>query len=112
MIPPPTTATSQRCGGSGAGSGTPAAGRAPVRPAEERERRPREDLQVDRERAALDVPDVELDPLRPGQRRAAVDLRPAGDPRLDLEPPPLPRRVALDLVAEGRPRADHAHVAA
>ena len=70
-----------------------------VRAAEQGERRAREDLQVDLRRAVLDVPDVQLDPLLPGQRRAAVDLRPAGDPRLDLEPPPLARRVPLDLVA-------------
>ena len=37
-------------------------------------------------RAVLDVPDVELDALGPRQRRAAVDLRPAGDARLHVEP--------------------------
>ena len=67
----------------------PAAGRAPVRPAEERERRAEEDLQVDARRAVLDVPDVELDPVVPRERRAAVDLRPAGEPGPDVEPPPL-----------------------
>jgi hypothetical protein len=60
----------------------------------------------------LDVPDVELDALVPRQGRAPVDLRPARDPRLDLEPAPLTRRVLLDLVAQRRPRPDHAHVAA
>src|SRR5207245_10215610 len=89
----------------------PATGRALVRAAEERERRLREDLQVERKRAVLDVVDVELDAVRPGQCRSALDLRPAGDPRPDVEPPTLPRRVALDLVAERRPRADHAHLA-
>ena len=34
--------------------------------AEEREGCPQQDLQVDAGRAVLDVPDVELDPLRPG----------------------------------------------
>ena len=64
----------------------PAARRALVRAGEERERRPQEDLQVEPQRAVLDVPDVELDPLRPRERRAAVDLRPAGQARLDVEP--------------------------
>jgi lipopolysaccharide/colanic/teichoic acid biosynthesis glycosyltransferase len=32
---------------------------------------------------------VELDPLRPRQRRATVHLRPAGDPRLDRQAPAL-----------------------
>jgi hypothetical protein len=41
-----------------------------------------------------------------------VDLRPTGDPGLDLEAATLTRRVPLDLVAKGRPRADDAHVAA
>ena len=60
----------------------------------------------------LDVPEVELDPLGPGERRAAVDLRPAGDPRLDVEPVQLALVVLVDLVAKRRPRADHRHVAA
>ena len=45
----------------------------------------------------LDVPQVELDPLRPGERRAPVDLGPAGDPRLDRQPAPLAIGVLLDL---------------
>src|SRR2546430_1138564 len=65
-------------------AGRPPAGRPLVGAAEERERRARKDLQVDQRRAVLDVPDVQLDPLLPRHRRAAVDLRPAGDPRLDL----------------------------
>ena len=76
----------------------PAARGAFVRSADEGERRAGEDLQVDERRAVLDVPDVELDALVPGQARAAVDLRPAGQPRLDLEAASLARRVALDLV--------------
>src|SRR5262249_56944370 len=62
--------------------------------------------------AVLDVPDVELDPFGPGQRGSTVDLRPAGDAGLDVEPTPLALVVLLDLVAERRPRADHAHLAA
>ncbi len=58
------------------------------------------------------VPEVELDPLGPGERRAAVDLRPAGDSRLHIEPVQLLGVVGVDLVAKGRPRADHRHVAA
>src|SRR4051812_3767580 len=38
-----------------------------------------EDLQVERERALLDVPRVEAQALIPGLGVAAVDLRPAGD---------------------------------
>src|ERR687885_657201 len=89
----------------------PATGLALVRAGEERERRAREDLQVEPRRAVLDVPDVELDPLVPRQPRAAVDLRPAGDPRLHVQPPALVRRVLLHLVAKRRPRSDQAHVA-
>src|SRR5262249_21807379 len=90
----------------------PPTGLALVRAAEERQGRTREDLQVDLRRAVLDVPDVHFDPVLPRQGGPAVHLRPAGDPGLDLEPTTLPRRVALDLVAERRSRADHAHVAA
>src|SRR5437588_6332218 len=90
----------------------PAARLSLVRAAEERERRAREDAEVDERRAVLDVPDVELDPFRPWQRGASVHLRPAGDPGLHVEPVPLAVVVLLDLVAERRPRADHAHLAA
>src|SRR5215475_13072952 len=85
----------------------PSTGLALVRAAEKCQGRAREDLQVDLRRAVLHVPDVQFDPVLPRQGGSAVDLGPAGDPGLDLEPPPLPRRVALDLVAERRPRADH-----
>src|SRR4051812_25079224 len=96
MIPPPTMAVSQRCGS----SGTPAARRPLVGAAEQCERRPDEDAQVEQRRPVLDVPDVELDPLRPRQRRTAVDLRPPRDPRLHLEAPSLPLAVLLHLIAE------------
>ena len=46
------------------------------------------------------------------QLRAAVDLRPAGQPGTDGEALPLPLGVPLDLVAERRPRPDHRHLAA
>src|SRR4051794_2271018 len=108
MIPPPTTMTSQRSGT----SVTPAARRTLVRPADERERRPQEDAQVEHRRPVLDVPDVELDPLCPGQGGTAVDLRPPRDSGLHLEAAPLPRRVLLHLVAKRRPRPDDAHLAA
>src|SRR5262245_34088740 len=90
----------------------PAARAALVCPGEEGERRLGEDLEVDHRRAVVDVPDVELDPVLPRHGRPAVDLRPARDPRLDLQAATLPRRVPLDLVRARRPRADHAHVAA
>ena len=47
-----------------------------------------------------------------GNVGAAVDLRPAGDARLDVEPVQLALVVLLDLVAERRARPDHRHVAA
>src|SRR5262249_5179772 len=90
----------------------PAARLALVRAADEGERRPQQYLQVDEWRPVLDVPDIELDSFVPGQARAAVDLRPAGQAGLDLQPAALARRVALDLVGERGPRPDHAHVAA
>src|SRR5947209_6884301 len=80
--------------------------------AEERERSAQQDQQVGLRAAVVDVPEVELDPLRPRQRCAPVDLRPAGDPGLHVEPPALPRVVLLDLVAQRRARPDHRHVAA
>src|SRR5207302_11415818 len=89
----------------------PAACLALVRPVEEGERRQGEDLQVEPQRAPLDVPEVELDPLVPGDPRTAVDLRPAGEPGLHLEPATLPGRVLLDMVTERRARPDQAHVA-
>src|SRR4051812_44000632 len=88
----------------------PAAGLALVRAAEEGERRAPEDLQVDAPGAVLDGPHVQLDPLGPGQGRAAVDLRPAGDPREDVEAATLAVGVLLDLVAQRRSGADHGHV--
>src|SRR5580765_7299874 len=41
-----------------------------------------------------------------------MDLRPPRDPRLHLEPPPLARRVLLDLIRERGAGTDEAHVAA
>src|SRR2546421_2842739 len=89
----------------------PATGLALVRAGEQRQRRPRENFEVDPRRPVLDVPEVELDPLAPGQARATVDLRPAGHPRLHVESAPLARRVPVDLVCERRAWADQAHVA-
>src|SRR5204863_1809144 len=71
-----------------------------------------DDLEVERDAAVLDVPQVELDPLRPRQRRAAVDLRPAGDSGLDLKPAALALAVLLDLHLESRTWADDRHLAA
>ena len=71
-----------------------------------------EDPQVEPQRGVLDVPEVELDPLVPRQRGAAVDLRPAGDPGQRVEPAPLALVVAVDLDLHGRARADERHLAA
>src|SRR4051812_49001873 len=98
--------------GPGGSATAPAAGLPAVGPADERKRRARQDLEVDLRRAVVDVPDVELDPLLPRQRRPPVDLRPAGDPRPHLETAPLTRCVPVDLVAQRRAGADQAHVAA
>src|SRR5258707_14391939 len=78
----------------------PTTGRALVGAAEKRERRLGEDLRVDPRRTVLDVPNVELDALRPWQRRAAVHLRPAGDPRTHVEPAPLTVVVAFDRISQ------------
>jgi hypothetical protein len=60
----------------------------------------------------LDVPEVELDALGPGQLRAPVDLGPAGDARLHGQAPALALGVAVDLDRHRRPRAHDRHVAA
>src|SRR5262245_21316360 len=90
----------------------PAARLAFVGAAEEGQRRASEDPRVGARRALLHVPDVELDPVRPRERCTAVDLRPAGDPRPDVEPVPLPFVVLLDLVPKRRPWPDASHLAA
>src|SRR5260221_6106871 len=93
-------------------SSPPSTGRALVDATEERERCPKQDPEIDRERAVLHVPDVELDALSPRQSRTPVDLRPAGDPRPDVQAVALVFVIAVDLVAERRPRADQRHLAA
>ncbi len=90
----------------------PAAGRAAVRPAEERQRGAQQDLEIQARRAVLDVPDVELDAVGPWERRATVDLRPARQPRTEVEPTTLVLVVLLDLVAQRGTWPDDAHVAA
>src|SRR5436305_12947368 len=80
--------------------------------AQDEPHRPEEDLEIESQRLMLDVPEVELDPLGPRQRSPAVDLRPAGDPGLDGQPPALALRVLLDLDLERRPRTDDRHFAA
>src|SRR3954453_15917287 len=87
---------------------SPTPGLTLVRAAEEGPRRPREDPHVEARRAVLDVPDVELDPIRPRQLGPAVHLRPAGDAGPHVQPLPLPLVVLLDLVPQRRPRPDHA----
>ena len=47
-----------------------------------------------------------------GSAARPLHLRPAGDARLDRQPPELARRVLRDLRLHGRARADQAHVAA
>src|SRR5215211_4445932 len=73
---------------------------------------PREDAQVEAGRAMLDVPDVQLDPLLPGDPGAAVDLSPSRDAGRHVQPAALMGRVQLDLRLQGRARADDGQVAA
>src|SRR5919106_2814076 len=58
----------------------------------------------------VDVPDVELDPVLPRDAGPPIDLGPPREPRLDLQPPTLPRRVQLDLRGERGARADDRHL--
>src|SRR5687767_14526124 len=74
--------------------------------------RTQEDPEVEPPRPVLDVPEVELDPLVPAQLRAAVDLRPARQPRADREPAALALGVLRDLDLDRRAGADDRHVAA
>ena len=71
----------------------------------------RENRAVERERAGVDVADVELELIFPAKRVAAVDLREAGDAGPHFVPPRLLRRVAVEILHQQRPRADQAHVA-
>src|SRR5438876_11195079 len=87
---PRTTTSAQIAARATLARAGPATRLALVVAAEQRERSAQQDQQVGLRAAVLDVPEVELDPLRPRQRRAAVDLRPACDSRLHLEPPALP----------------------
>ena len=91
----------------------PAAGVALVEPlaAEDDRGGAQEDLEVEPQRAVLDVPEVELDPLVPRQRRAAVDLGPAGDAGAQREAAALAVGVLLDLHRDRGARADDRHVA-
>lgn len=59
----------------------------------------------------IDVPDVQLDPLRPGQSVASLDLRVARHTGSDLEPPSLGRVIVHDLLGQRRAGPDEAHVA-
>ena len=60
----------------------------------------------------VDVPDVELDPLLPGDAGAALDLRPAGDPGANLVTAVLVRGEVGDLGGDGRAGTDDRHLAA
>src|SRR4029079_19805690 len=71
-----------------------------------------DDPRVERERPVVDVPGVEPEALLPGDLVAAHHLRPAGDPGLDGQAPPVLRLVVRDLLDEIRARADEAHLAA
>src|SRR5215210_5767815 len=84
-------------------------------PGDDREHGQEQDLDVEPERPVLDVVVVPLDPVGEGRLAAeAVDLGPAGDPRLDA----VPFRVAVDASLEALDvvhplgtRADERHLA-
>src|SRR3954452_24309811 len=90
----------------------PTARPALVGPAEQCERCPEQDQQIGLPVVVADVPEVELDALRPGQRCATVDLGPPRDPGPDVETVQLALVVAFHLVTKGRSWADHGHVTA
>src|SRR6266850_6697616 len=75
-----------------------------------------EDLQIEGETPALDVVEVVLDALLDGGVAApAVDLGPAGDPRLHLVAEHVAGHAPPELLDEARalgPRAHQAHLAA
>src|SRR5688500_9096375 len=79
------------------------------------ERQPH-DLEVEHDRPVLDVVEVVLDALLDrGVAAPAIDLRPAGQPGLDLVAQHVLRHALLELLDEERalgPRADQRHVAA
>ena len=63
-------------------------------------------------RPVLDVPGVVLEALGPRDLVAALDLRPAGDPRPDGQAPTILACVVRDLLHEVGSRPDDAHLAA
>src|SRR5918999_5584899 len=69
------------------------------------------DLEVERHRPVLDVIEIEFDALfERGIAAPPVDLRPAGDARLDLMAQHVLREPVLELIDEERPlraRADN-----
>ncbi len=68
--------------------------------------------QVEAERAAVDVLQVERDSLVEADPAPGVRLPEAGQARHDRQPAEVPRLVDLDLVRDRRTRADQAHLAA
>src|SRR5262245_54453913 len=85
-----------------------ASGRPPVGAAapDDHPYRAGQDGQVPPDAPAVDVAQVELDALRPGDRRPAAHLGQAGQAGPGQEPTPLAGRVALDLAGHGGARAD------
>src|SRR5712672_911640 len=75
-------------------------------------RRAPEDAGVEGGAAVLDVPDVELDPLLPGNAGTALHLGPPGDPGQDLVAAALARGVVEDLGGDRGTGADDRHLAA
>src|SRR5439155_9665327 len=70
--------------------------------------RPDHDLEVEPDRPAIDVGEVELHPSIEVLLAPRLDLPQAGDPGLHRQPAAVPQVVARDLAGERRPRANEA----
>src|SRR5262249_7837997 len=84
----------------------------PSRAAQHRPRRARQNPEVEHQAPAIDVFQIEADPLIEFVDAVpAADLPQTGDAGLHAQLALVPERVAIELAAEGRPRSHQAHVA-
>jgi hypothetical protein len=66
---------------------------------------------IERERAALDVLDIEIELFAPGKRVAAGDLGEPGDPGTHAVTTAMSFVVPIQIPGEQRPRSHETHVA-
>ena len=71
-----------------------------------------QDAQIEPQGLVVDVPDVEGEPVAPGQVSASVDLGPSRDAGQHRVPAPLFPRVARNIADRQRPGTNEAHFAA